>query len=317
MTDLLVLCPMTDAMHQRLAATFTLQKWSELATPQSWLDTYGHTIRCILTDGHIGVFPELWDALPGLEIISSYGVGYDGVDVKTATQRGIPVCHTPDVLNEEVATTALMLFLACWRNFEQEMAQARSGKWATEGSLPLARSADGCKVGILGLGRIGKAIARKLSVFGTDILYYGRTEQDVPYTYYSDLGEMARACDTLICVAPGGAATHHLINQNVIEAIGPEGYLINVGRGSTVDEAALIEALQTQKIKGAALDVFENEPHIPDALRAMPNVIMTPHIGSASQETRAAMGNLAIDNLIAHKEGRALLSPVPESRVLL
>lgn len=310
MADLLVICQITDAMRARLEAAFALVAPAEMA---------GHEagIRFILTDGHLGVPAEILNRLPNAEVISSYGVGYDGIDVPAATARGIPVCHTPEVLNEEVATTAIMLYLACWRNLEQEMAQARSGRWASEGALPLARSADGRMVGILGLGRIGKAVARKLEAFGVTVVYHGRSKQDVPYMYYADLEEMAATCETLICVAPGDASTTHLINDRVIRAIGPEGYLINVGRGSTVDETALIAALDEGALAGAGLDVFEDEPNIPAALRSMPNVILTPHIGSASQETRRAMGDLAIDNLIAWKEGRPLISPVPESRGLL
>lgn len=316
MSELLILCPTTDHMRARIDAQFDATALGDV-DKDAWLIAHGADVRFILTDGHIGVPADIFARLPNAEIISSNGVGYDGVDTASATARGVPVCHTPNVLNQEVATTALMLYLACWRNLEGEMAQARSGRWESEGNLPLPRSADGRTIGILGLGRIGKAIAAKLAPFDPTILYYGRSKQDVPFTYYDDLSEMARDCDALICVAPGGAATHHLINRDVIEAIGPDGYLINVGRGSTVDEPALISALQDGRIGGAALDVFEAEPHIPDALRAMSNVVMTPHIGSATVETRRAMADLAIDNLIAWKDGKPLISPVPESAGLL
>nr|MCW1952270.1 2-hydroxyacid dehydrogenase [Octadecabacter sp.] len=312
MSELIVLCPLTDYMRDRVTAVFDTIEL-DLVDKASWLDQNGGAVRCILTDGHIGVPADILARLPNAEIISSNGVGYDGVDTAAATARGIPVCHTPNVLNNEVATTALMLYLSCWRNLENEMAHARSGQWAVEGNLPLARSADQRTIGILGLGRIGKAIVAKLAPFDPDILYFGRNPQDVPFTYFDDLTAMAQACDALICVAPGGAATHHLINREVIDAIGPDGYLINVGRGSTVDEVALIDALSEGRIGGAALDVFDAEPHIPDALQAMSNVILTPHIGSATQETRRAMADLAIDNLIAWKEGRPLISPVSES----
>lgn len=317
MAELLVLCEVTEVMRDRLSAAFDLKQLIKGNDPDGWLAGNGSDVSYVLTDGHIGISGDLLDKLPNLQIVSSYGVGYDGVDVSAATARSIPVCHTPNVLNEEVATTALMLYLACWRNLEAEMSNARTGNWATNGSLPLPRSADNRTIGILGLGRIGKAIGAKLAPFDPTILYFGRNKQDVPFQYFDDLTAMAQACDTLICIAPGDASTHHLINRDVMDAIGPDGYLINVGRGSTVDETALIAALMAGSLGGAGLDVFESEPHIPDALRAMPNVVLTPHIGSATQETRRAMGDLAIDNLIAKKDGRELISPIPESAALL
>ncbi|MEM1287011.1 MAG: 2-hydroxyacid dehydrogenase, partial [Pseudomonadota bacterium] len=284
---------------------------------ETWLPARGARVRFILTDGPTGVPADLLAQLPNAEIISNVGVGYDGIDTTATNKRGIPVCHTPGVLNEEVATTALMLYLACWRNLEAEMALARSGRWAVEGNLPLPRSPDNRRVGILGLGRIGKSVVAKLAPWTSDIMYHGRTKQDLPYPYYDDLVAMARDCETLICIAPGGDATRNMINREVMEAIGPDGVLINVGRGSTVDEDAMIHCLQSGSLGGAGLDVYVNEPHIPEALRALPNVVLLPHIASASVETRKAMADLAIDNLIAWKEGKPLLSPVPESLSLL
>ncbi len=317
MPDLLVICSTTAPMRTRLSEVFDPIALADLESPSKWLEENGAGIRYVLTDGHLGLPADVLKCLPNLALISSYGVGYDAIDTDAATARCVPVCHTPDVLNEEVATTALMLYLACWRNLEAEMTNARSGRWASNGALPLARSADNRSVGILGLGRIGKAIVRKLQPFNPTLHYCGRSEQDVPYQYHASLVEMARACDTVISVVPGGDATHQLVNREVIDAIGPDGYLINVGRGSVVDEIALIKALQEHRIAGAGLDVFEAEPTIPDALRAQSNVVLTPHIGSATVETRRAMGDLAIDNLVAHKERRPLLTPVPESAGLL
>lgn len=317
MPDILVLCPTTERMQARLADAFDPAYAKSITDFPNWIVEHGSKIRYVLTDGHLGVPKPVFDALPNLSLISSYGVGYDAIDTAAATSRGIPVCHTPDVLSDEVATTAVMLYLACWRNLEAEMANARTGAWAERGALPLARTADGRRVGILGLGRIGKAIARKLAPFSPELHYCGRTKQPVPFTYHASLLDMAAVCDTLICVVPGGRGTHHLINAEVLEALGPDGFLINVGRGSTVDETALISALKNRRLGGAGLDVFESEPHIPAELRALSNVILTPHIGSATIETRAAMGDLAIDNLVACKNGEALLSPVPESACLL
>ncbi|SFR33017.1 Lactate dehydrogenase [Yoonia tamlensis] len=316
MSELLILSTITPHMRARIDAAFTATMLADVDRA-SWLAEHGAAVRFILTDGHLGVPADIFAQLPNAEIISSNGVGYDGVDTAAATARGVPVCHTPNVLNQEVATSALLLYLAAMRNFEAEMANARSGRWESAGNLPLARSADKRTIGIVGLGRIGKAIAAKLAPFDPAIVYYGRSRQDVPFAYYDDLVAMARDCEALICVAPGGAATHHLINRAVIDALGPDGVLVNVGRGSVVDEAALIAALQDGRLGAAALDVFEAEPHIPEALRALPNVILTPHIGSATVETRRAMGDLAIDNLIAWKNGEKLITPVPESAGLL
>ncbi|MEM6381958.1 MAG: 2-hydroxyacid dehydrogenase [Pseudomonadota bacterium] len=316
MSDLLVFNKLTDHMRVRIEDVFAPTYFQTIDATE-WLPLHGDTIRFILTDGPTGVPSEVLKQLPNAEIISNVGVGYDGVDTVITTERGIPVCHTPDVLNEEVATTALMLYLACWRNLEAEMALARSGRWGSEGNLPLPRTPENRRVGILGLGRIGKAVVRKLAPWTTDIVYFGRSKQDIPFPYYSDLIAMARDCETLVCIAPGGDATRNLISREVMDAIGPDGFLINVGRGSTVDEMALIGALQEGTLGGAGLDVYVDEPHIPSALRSLPNTVLLPHIGSASIETRRAMADLAIDNLIAWKEGRPLLSPVPESASLL
>lgn len=317
MADLLVICQTTDEMDARISEHFEAVYLKNLDAPEDWLRSDGAAIRYVLTDGHLGVRKEIFDSLPNLTTISSYGVGYDAIDTKATTARGIPVTHTPNVLNEEVATTALMLCLASWRNMENQMAQARSGRWASEGGLPLSHTADNRRVGIIGLGRIGKAFAEKLAPFSPEISYFGRSKQDVAFTYFDSLTDIARHCDTLVSIVPGGAATHHLINSDVLDALGPEGHLVNVGRGSVVDEQALITALAERRIAAAALDVFENEPNIPEDMRRLDNVIVIPHIGSATVETRRAMGNLSIDNLVAAKEGRALLTPVPECASLL
>ncbi len=316
MTELLVVSNVTQRMAGRLAEAFDVTYLADIEA-EAWLKDSADAVRYLLTDGPTGVPDDLLARLPKVEVISNLGVGYDGVNTDVATARGIPVTHTPGVLNEEVATTAVMLYLACWRNFEAEMAQARSGRWATEGNLPLPPTADGRRIGILGLGRIGKAIVAKLAPWASEICYFGRNRQDVDYRYFADLRQMAAHCDCVINIAPGGDGTHHLVDRAVMDAIGPDGRLINVGRGSTVDEAALFEALSEGTLGGAGLDVFENEPYIPETLRQMSNVVLLPHVASASIETRQAMGDLAVDNLTAWKEGRPLLSPVPESAELL
>ncbi|MEZ5450995.1 MAG: 2-hydroxyacid dehydrogenase [Thiolinea sp.] len=312
MNNLLIIGGITPAMQEQLEQTFRLQFLRDLDDPQGWLEEHGAQFEYVLTNGHDGVKPEYMAALPGLKLISNYGVGYDAIDARLAAQRGILVTHTPDVLNAEVATTALLLLLACYRELLPNDAHVRSGRWATQGNAPLSRSADNRTIGIVGLGRIGQAIADKLAPFNSRILYHSRSEKDVPYEYFADLTAMARAAEVLICITPGGASTRHLINREVLEALGPDGVLINVSRGSVVDEAALIDALENGTLGRAGLDVFEQEPQVPERLRALPNVVLTPHVGSGTVETRAAMGQLTVDNLLQHVKDGTVISPVPE-----
>ncbi|MDG2296301.1 MAG: 2-hydroxyacid dehydrogenase [Paracoccaceae bacterium] len=312
MAELLLIGDVTDTMRVRLAAKFTIHELADMTDPLAWLKEHGAKIQYVSTNGHDGIRPEYVEAMPDLKLISCYGVGYDAIDTAQAVSRGIWVTHTPNVLNAEVATTALMLMLACYRNLLADDAYVRSGKWQTDGNAPLTRTADNRTVGIVGLGRIGQAIADKLAPFNAKILYHARNEKSVDYTYYSDLTAMARDSEVLICITPGGPSTHKLVNADVIKALGPEGILINVSRGSVVDEAALIAALQEQRLGAAGLDVFEHEPKVPTALRALSNVVLLPHVGSATHETRAAMGALTVDNLLQHFEQGTVISPVPE-----
>ncbi len=317
MKDLFTIAPLTDVMRAALAPAFNVHHVRDMDDPVAWLARHGAGIEYALTDGHYGLCPEYLADLPDLKLVSSNGVGYDAIDTSAMVERGVLVTHTPNVLNAEVATTALMLLIACYRNFPAEVVQARSGAWAAQGNLPLARSVDDRTIAILGLGRIGMAIAEKLAPFNPNIIYSARSKKDVSFKYYDDLTAMARDADALIAITPGGAETHHLINAEVMRALGPEGVLINVGRGSVVDETALIAALEAGDLGAAGLDVFENEPHVPRALCEMPNVVVTPHIGSATVETRAAMGKLAVDNLLNHLKDGSVISPVPEVESLL
>ncbi|MGV6806077.1 MAG: 2-hydroxyacid dehydrogenase [Ruegeria sp.] len=305
MPDLLQIGGITEAMRQRLDPVFDIHQLSDFDPG---------AITHIITNGHDGVPPELIPRLNNLKVISVYGVGYDAVDASAAAQRDIVVTHTPDVLNLEVATTAVLLMLACYRDLLRDDAYVRSGSWEAEGNAPLTRSADNQKIGILGLGRIGQAIADKLAPWNPEIVYHTRRPKDVPYRYFDDLAKMAAYVDVLICITPGGTGTRHLVSAKVIEALGPSGTLINVSRGSVVDEVALIHALQSGQLGWAGLDVFENEPHVPQALRDLPNVVLLPHAGSATEETRAAMGNLTVDNLLQHVKSGEVLTPVPECR---
>lgn len=255
--------------------------------------------------------------LPSLEIISSFGVGYDGVDAKGAAENGIMVAHTPDVLNDDVANTTIMLLLATMRRLVPFDAFVRSGKWETQGNAPLTRSIAGKSVGIVGLGRIGEAIAEKLSVFHCEVVYHSRNKKpDSPLRYFSDLTDMATHSDVLIVITPGGPATHKLIDADVMNALGPDGTLINIARGSVVDETAMIAALQDGRLGAAGLDVFEQEPHVPDALCKLENVVLQPHVGSGTVETRAAMAQRVVDNLRAYEMKGAPINLVPECEKL-
>ncbi|MEM6594139.1 MAG: 2-hydroxyacid dehydrogenase [Pseudomonadota bacterium] len=311
-TGLLLIGGATDVMLERMEAEFTLHKLKEIADFDTWAAEHGTSIEAVATNGHDGVPAHVMAACPNLKVASAYGVGYDAIDTDACVARGIKVSHTPNVLNAEVANTTIMLLLAGFRNLLADERHARSGEWERAGNAPLSRSPDNRVVGILGMGRIGQEIAERLRIFNPTILYHTRSKKDLPYEYCSDLVEMAGRAEVLVCITPGGPATDKLVNARVLEALGPEGMLINVSRGSVVDEAALIEALGSGKLGMAGLDVFEKEPHIPEALKAMENVILLPHVGSATHETRAAMGTLTVDNLLQWKKDGTVLTPVPE-----
>ncbi|MEP0943250.1 MAG: 2-hydroxyacid dehydrogenase [Rhizobiaceae bacterium] len=256
---------------------------------------------------------DLMDRLPKLKLVSSFGVGYDGVAADHAAAKGIIVTHTPNVLNDDVANTAIILTLATMRRLVEQDRYLRDGRWVNEGNAPLTRSIAGKKVGIIGLGRIGEAIAEKLSVFNCTTVYHSRNEKPgVPYGYYGNLVDMATDCDVLIAITPGGPATNKLVNKDVIDALGSEGTLINVARGTVVDEAEMVKALQDGRLGSAGLDVFEQEPKVPEQLFEMNNVVLTPHVASATWETRQAMSDLVVENLVSYFEKGAPVSPVPE-----
>lgn len=250
---------------------------------------------------------------PKLEMVSSFGVGYDNVDAKYAASHGITVCNTPEVLNEEVADTALGLLLSTVRELPQAERFLRAGKWL-KGGYPLSATLRDRTVGIVGLGRIGKAIAKRVEAFGVPVVYHSRNPQkDVSYKYYPKLVDMAKDVDTLIVITPGGPATKHLINAEVLAALGPRGVVINLSRGTVVDDAALIKALREKTIYSAGLDVFVNEPEVPKEYLEMDNIVLFPHLGSASVWTRQKMEQLVVDNLLAWNAGKAPLTPVPET----
>jgi lactate dehydrogenase-like 2-hydroxyacid dehydrogenase len=257
---------------------------------------------------------SLISQMPNLKVISVFGVGYDGVDVAAAAKQGVGVSHTPDVLSDDVADLAMGLLLATSRGIARADQHVRQGQWPKAG-MSLATKVTGARLGIVGLGRIGKAIAKRAGAFDMSIAYTARSEKkDSGFTFYASVVDLARNVDFLVVITPGGEGTKHLINAQVLEALGSKGFLINVARGSVVDEEALVNALQKGTIAGAGLDVFANEPNVPEALWSMPQVVLTPHIASATVETRHAMANLAFENMKAGVAGAPLITPVPEMR---
>jgi lactate dehydrogenase-like 2-hydroxyacid dehydrogenase len=272
------------------------------------------TIQAIAASGESKVPGELIARLPALKLISVMGVGYDGIDVAAAKARGVMVTHTPDVLNDEVADTTLGLMLCAARQLPAADRFVRAGEWP-KGPMPLQRKMSGARLGLVGMGRIAKAIAHRAQAFGMSIAYTARTAKpELPFRFFPTPAALAAESDFLVVITPGGAATRKLIDAAVLKALGPKGILINVARGPVVDEEALIEALENGTIAGAGLDVFEKEPQVPQRLMDLPHVVLTPHIGSATRETRQAMVDLALGNLKAQFAGQPLLTPVPELR---
>jgi lactate dehydrogenase-like 2-hydroxyacid dehydrogenase len=274
---------------------------------------HGPRIRAIATRGREPTTGALIDQLPALEIIANFGVGYDSIDLPAAVRRGIVVTNTPRVLDDEVADYTVALLLATVRKLPQADRWVRTGRWL-EAQFPLSSSLRDRTIGIIGMGRIGERIARRIAAFEVPVVYHARHPRpDLPWRYYPDLIAMAGDVDTMIAIVPGGPATQHLVNAAVLRALGPNGILVNVARGSVVDEDALVRALQDGTILGAGLDVFADEPRVPPALLENDNVVALPHIGSATHHTRAIMGQLVVDNLFSWFDGHGPLTPVPET----
>jgi lactate dehydrogenase-like 2-hydroxyacid dehydrogenase len=294
-----------------LAETFAIHalpsdrsRWVEAVAPVAG------NVRFVQTTGFSGCPGELMRALPRLEIVAVMGVGVDAVDLVQARARGIAVTNTPDVLNDDVADLAMALTLMTARNLALSDRYVRDGRWKRLGNQALATKVSGKRLGIVGMGRIGKVVARRAAAFDMDISYHARNAADVPYRHMPDLVAMARAVDFMIVIVPGGPGTKGLIGADVIAALGPQGILVNVSRGSVVDEPALVEALVCGRLGGAGLDVFADEPNVPEALLGLDNVVLAPHVGSGTDETRGAMADLVVNNLRAHLSGGRLLTPV-------
>jgi lactate dehydrogenase-like 2-hydroxyacid dehydrogenase len=311
--ELLIASPMMPMIEEQLERHFTVERLYKAADKEKLLADFGPKVKALGATPGGKVDAALMQKLPKLEIIGSFGVGYDSVDAKWAGEHGIVVTNTPDVLNEEVADTALGLLLATIRQLPQADAYLRQGKWLAK-PFPLTVTLQDRTVGVVGMGRIGKAIAKRLEAFNAPVVYHSRNKADgVAYKHYPDLMAMARDVDVLVVITPGGPATKHLVNKDVLEALGPNGIVVNVARGSVIDEQALIAALRDKKILSAGLDVFEDEPRVPQALIDMEHVVLLPHVGSASVHCRNLMGQLVVDNLVAWANGKPPLTPVAET----
>lgn len=306
---LLVVTPFSPEALASLGSDFDVVDWRGLAQPDAFLLEQGERVTAMVTNGMAGVPSACRDALPGLSLIACNGVGYDAIDVSWATAHGIRVTNTPDVLSGDVADVAMMLALAAFRCLPQADRFVRDGRWSG-GPFPLARRFWGSRVGILGLGSIGRLIAQRARAFDTEIGYCGRTRQDVPYGYFDNTVALAEWADVLIVATPGGHATQRLVGRDALLALGPDGVLVNVARGSVVDQSALTEALGDGSLGAAGLDVFEDEPNVPAALRDSERVVLTPHIASATVQTRRAMAQIVVENLSRHARGLPLATAV-------
>lgn len=306
----LIIGPYADWDMAELETHYDILKLWEQKDKEAAVAAAAPRIRAIATRGDLGASKALIEQLPNLEVIGCFGVGVDGIDLATCRARGIKVANTPDVLSEDVADLALALMLGIARQIPQADAYTRTGAWA-KAAFPLLTRMNGKRLGILGLGRIGMAIAKRAEGFAMPIAYHTRTARaGLPYTHYASAVELARNSDFLVAIVPGGAATEKLVNAEVLAALGPKSFFVNVARGSVADEEALLHALESKSIAGAALDVYWNEPNINPRFFALQNVVLHPHGGSGTVETRKAMGQLVRDNLAAHFAGKPLLTPV-------
>ena len=308
--DVLMLGPYNDPEMEMLAESFTLHRLWEAADKYTMLSRLASSVRAVGTKGEIGADAALMDKLPKLEIVACYGVGVDAIDLGHTRARGVRVTNTPDVLTEDVADMAWALLLAAARRIPAGDAHVRDGTW-TERPMPMTTRVWGKRLGVVGLGRIGRAVARRAEGFGMRVTYSGRSRrEDAPYDWHPDPASLAAVSDMLVVCAQGGAATKGLVDAKAIAALGPDGILVNVSRGTVVDEAALLDALEKGGLAAAGLDVFLNEPRIDPRFLALENVVLQPHNSSGTRETRMAMATLVRDNLLAHFAGRPPPTPV-------
>ncbi|MDF3022946.1 MAG: 2-hydroxyacid dehydrogenase [Alphaproteobacteria bacterium] len=308
--EVLVMGPIPAAQLEQLEKNYRIHKLWQAENPEAKLNEVRNNITGMVSTAFFGVTAKIIRALPNLEIISHFGVGYDSVDVKAAKEQGIIVTNTPDVLTDDTADIGIALTLAVFRRTVEGDIYVRSGQWLKKGPMPLGRSLRGKTMGIIGLGRIGQAIAKRAEAFGLEIIYHGPRDKKVSYPYFANLEDMAAKSDILMVACPYTTDTHHLVDAKVLKALGREGVLVNIARGKIVDEKALVDALEAGGIAGAGLDVFEKEPDVPSALCRLDNVVLQPHVGSATHETRGAMAQLVVDNLVLYFEKAEVLTPV-------
>ncbi|MFH1158786.1 MAG: 2-hydroxyacid dehydrogenase [Pseudomonadota bacterium] len=310
--NILMMGPLPDAQMKDLEENYKVFRLWQEADPEAALGRIREEVTGMVSlFGKSVVSSKLIRALPNLEIIAHYGVGYDNIDIQAAREQGVIVTNTPGVLTDDTADIATGLVLAVFRRMVEGDMYVRTGQWAKKGSMPLGRTLGGKTMGIVGMGRIGQAIARRAEVFGMKVVYFGPNKKSgISYHYYNDLNKMAEECDVLMLACSYSEATHHLIDSKVLKSLGKNGVLINISRGKVVKEQALIDALEGGVIAGAGLDVFENEPDVPPALCRLDNVVLQPHQGSATVETRSAMAQLVVDNLKLYFEKAEVLTPV-------
>ncbi|KAG4129449.1 hypothetical protein ERO13_D09G081900v2 [Gossypium hirsutum] len=307
----LMTCPMSEYLENQLENRFNLFKlWNHSAPKPDFLKTHSSSIKAVVGNTKIGADANMIDSLPNLEIVASYSVGLDKIDLGKCKEKGIKVTNTPDVLTDDVADLGIGLALAVLRKICVCDRFVRSGNWIN-GDFALASKFSGKSVGIIGLGRIGSAIAKRAEAFNCFISYHSRSKKpNTNYKYYSNIVDLAADCQILFVACALTEETHHIINRKVIDALGPKGILINIGRGAHVDEPELVSALLEGRLGGAGLDVYENEPNVPEQLFSLENIVLVPHVGSDTEETSKSMADLVISNLEAHFKCKPLLTPV-------
>ena len=306
----LLMCPLYEPTQQELESRWAVQRFYQAQDKPALLSALAQTCEVVVTAGGRGIEASVLSQLTRLKLVSCFGVGVDAIDLDYCKAHGIAVTNTPDVLTDDVADLAVALMLASLRQVVAADRWVREGHWVSRGGLPLTTQVRGRRVGVVGLGRIGHGIAQRCEAFGTQIAYHGPRRKPVQWAYHADLVEMARWADVLIAACPGGAATRGIVSRAVLEALGPQGHFVNIARGSVVDQPALVQLLTEGRLGGAGLDVFEDEPRVPAELIALPHVVLQPHHGSGTHDTRTAMGRLTLDNVAAWFAGRPLLTPV-------
>jgi lactate dehydrogenase-like 2-hydroxyacid dehydrogenase len=307
--DVLLVAPLHAGTQAELEATYAVHRLWTAADRDALLATVASRVEICVTTGGAGAARALIERLPNLKLIACFGVGVDAIDLAAARERSIAVTNTPDVLTDDVADLALALILDAMRGVSAGDRYVRAGRWL-QGAFPLQARMSGKRLGVVGMGRIGRAIARRAAAFDMQIAWHGPRGKDLPYRYEPDLVALARSVDVLVAACPGGEATRGLISRRVLEAVGPRGYFVNVARGSVVDEAALVDLLAARQLGGAGLAVFVDEPNVPARLLELDNVVLQPHVASATEETRTAMGRVVLDNVGAFVAGRPLRTPV-------